>query len=334
MNIRAKNGVWRQSAAALVLCCSVLLAITAQAGPKASVPRIGFLAFDEGSCRNEPFVTGLRELGYLEGKTIVIECRHAGGRDDGIQQAADALVRSKPAIIVAFGQQLIIPAQRATKTIPIVMLASGEPVESGFATSLARPGGNLTGLTYYATELNAKRLEFLKAVVPRLRRAALLVSPQAPAGLIRAHLRDTRSAAKVLGLEIVVVEAKGEADLERAFDEIVKARAQAVLILPYSAFAKNAQEIADIAKWRELPTIHFLTRYSALGGLMAYGPDYGILHRRAAAYVDKILKGASPAELPIEQPMRFEFSINLQTARELGLKVPQTLLLRADKVIQ
>lgn len=318
----------------LALMVATVLVFAAAGTFAKDLPRIGFLAFDEQYCRNEGFAAGLRELGYAEGNNISIECRHAGGRYEALQSTADALARSKPAIIVAFGHPLAKVAQRATKEIPVVMLASGEPVESGFAASLARPGGNLTGLTYYATELNAKRLELLKAVVPGFRRVALLVSPEAPADLTATYLRDTRSAAKALGLEVVVVEAKGEADLERAFDEIAKSGAQAALILPYLAFAETAQQIADIAKWRELPTIHFLAHYSALGGLMGYGPDYELLHRRAATYVVKILKGAKPGELPIEQPTRLVFSINVATTRELGLKVPETVLARADKVIE
>lgn len=159
-------------------------------------------------------------------------------------------------------------------------------------------------------------------------------NPEADAELTTTYLRDAGAAAQTLGLEAVVVKAKGAADLERAFDEIEEAGAQAVLILPYIAFIRDAQEIADVAKWHELPSIHFLTRYSALGGLMSYGPDFGLLQRRAAVYVDKVLNGANPSELPIEQPTRFEFSVNLETARELGLAIPQSLLVRADKVIE
>jgi putative ABC transport system substrate-binding protein len=183
-------------------------------------------------------------------------------------------------------------------------------------------------------ELNAKRLEFLRSVVPRLRRVAVLVDPGSPAETTQAFLRDIRKAAAAFGLEIVAVESKGAVDLERAFDEIEKAKAQAVLMSTYIVFMRDAQELADITKWRRLPSIHAFTHYSALGGLMGYGPDFWLLQRRAAVYVDKILKGASPAELPIEQPTRFELSINLQTARELGLKMPQSLLLRADRVIE
>jgi len=334
MNIHAKHGTRRRGAAALVLCITALLIGTVQAEPKTKPPRVGVLSFDEANCRRKPFIEGLHELGYIEGRNIVIECQHAGGDYGGFQRAADALARGKPALIVAFGNPAAKAAQRATTDIPIVMLGSGEPVESGFAASLSRPGGNLTGISYYTIELNAKRLEFLRSVVPRLRRVAVLVDPGSPAETTQAFLRDIRKAAAALGLEIIAVESKGAVDLDRAFDEIEQAKAQAVLMSSYIVFMRDAQELADATKWRRLPSIHAFTHYSALGGLMGYGPDFWLLQRRAAVYVDKILKGASPAELPIEQPTRFELSINLQTARELGLKIPQTLLMRADKVIE
>ncbi|HJX17094.1 MAG TPA: ABC transporter substrate-binding protein [Acidiferrobacterales bacterium] len=334
MRETARNRRWQWGASALILCVPVLLPAGAWAEPKAEPPRIGVLSFDEPNCRRKPFLEGLLDLGYIEGRTVVIECQHAGGDYSRFQTAADLLARSKPAMIVAFGNPATKAAQRATKDIPIVMLGSGEPVESGFAASFSRPGGNLTGISYYTIELNAKRLELLKSVVPRLRRVAVLVDPGLPEENTQAFLRDIRQAATVFGLEIIAVESKGAVDLERAFDEIKKANAQAVLVLSYIAFMRDAQELADITKWRGLPSIHAFAYYPALGGLMSYGPDFWLLQRRAAVYVDKILKGAKPAELPIEQPTRFEFSINLQTARELGLKVPQALLERADRVIE
>lgn len=334
MNTGVKHATRRRGAATLALCVAVLFVGSVQAETTIGSSRVGVLAFDEANCRRKPFIEGLSELGYVEGGNIVIECRHAGGDYSGFQRAADSLVRSRPATIVAFGNPATKAAQRATRDIPIVMLGSGEPVESGFAASLARPGGNVTGISYYMFELNAKRLEYLKSVVPRLHRVAVLVDPGSPAETTQAFLRDIRKAAAAFGLEIVAVESKGAVDLERAFDEIEKAKAQAVLMSSYIAFMRDAQELADITRWRRLPSIHAFTHYSALGGLMGYGPDFWLLQRRAAVYVDKILKGASPAELPIEQPTRFELSINLQTARELGLTVPQSLLLRAEKVIE
>ncbi len=334
MKIRANNRAGRWGTAALALFFVALPASTLRAEPPASISRIGVLSFDKANCLRKPFVEGLRELGYIDGKNVVIECRHAGGRYSGFQRAADSLARSNPAVIVAFGNPATRAAQRATRDIPIVMLTSGEPVESGFATSLSRPGGNLTGISYWMFELNAKRLELLRSVVPRLRRVAVLVDPGSPAETTRAFLQDIRKAAMTFGLEIIVVESKGAVDLERAFDEIEKGDAQAVLILSQIVFMRDAQELADIAKWRGLPSIHAFTHYPTLGGLMSYGPDFWLLQRRAAIYVDKILKGASPAELPIEQPMRLELAINLETARELGLTIPRSVLLRADKLIE
>ncbi|MBI3575283.1 MAG: ABC transporter substrate-binding protein [Gammaproteobacteria bacterium] len=306
----------------------------ATARDNSKVPRIGFLVLDERHCRNEPFAAGLRELGYVEGKNIVVECHHAGGHDERLPQIAENLARRRPAVIVALNHNWAMAAQHATKDIPLVVISSGDPVASGFAASLARPGGNITGLTYFATELNAKRLEFLKTVVPGLKRVAVLKNPKSDRVLVDGYLRETRAAAQALGLELIIVEATNEPELERAFDRIVQAKAQAVYVLATLIFGEMAQKIADLAMWHNLPTMHFHKHYPAIGGLMSYGPDYDILHRRAATYVDKILKGAKPAELPIEQPARFELTINLATARELGLKVPQSLLLRADKVIE
>jgi putative ABC transport system substrate-binding protein len=264
----------------------------------------------------------------------VIECWHAGGNDERLPRVAEELARSRPAVIVAHNHIWALAAQQATKEIPLVVISSGDPILSGFAASLARPGGNITGLTYFALELNAKRLELLKIVVPGLKRVAVIKNPKTPPVLGDAYLRETRAAAQAFGIELIIVEATSEPELERAFDQIVKAKAQAVYVFASLIFGEMMQKIADLAMWHNLPTMHFHKRYPAIGGLMAYAPDYDILHRRTATYVDKILEGAKPADLPFEQPARFEFTINLATARELGLNVPQSLLLRADKVIE
>jgi putative ABC transport system substrate-binding protein len=308
--------------------------MTFAAAPPEKVPRIGFLVLDEKHCRNEHFIAGLRELGYEDGKSIVIECWHAGGNDERLPRVAEELARSRPAVIVAHNHIWALAAQQATKEIPLVVISSGDPILSGFAASLARPGGNITGLTYFALELNAKRLELLKIVVPGLKRVAVIKNPKTPPVLGDAYLRETRAAAQAFGIELIIVEATSEPELERAFDQIVKAKAQAVYVFASLIFGEMMQKIADLAMWHNLPTMHFHKRYPAIGGLMAYAPDYDILHRRTATYVDKILEGAKPADLPFEQPARFEFTINLATARELGLNVPQSLLLRADKVIE
>ncbi len=312
----------------------LLASIAVAAPPPGKMARIGFLVIDERHCRDEAFAAGLRELGYIEGKNIVIDCRHAGGRDEQLQSAAEDLARSRPAVIVALNHNWALAAQQATKDIPVVVISSGDPVASGFAASLAHPGGNITGLTYFATELNAKRLEFLKTVVPGLKRVAVLKNPKSDRALVDGYLRETRAAAQAFGIELIIVEAASEPELERAFDRIVQAKAQAVYILATLIYNEMGQKIADLALWHNLPTMHFHKHYPAIGGLMSYGPDYDILHRRAATYVDKILKGAKPADLPIEQPAQFELHINQATARELGLKIPQSLLLRADKVIE
>jgi putative ABC transport system substrate-binding protein len=314
---------------------ALVLGLTGASATFATEPtRIGLLGSDERHCADAPFRHGLRELGWIEGRDIVIECHHVGGRDEALSSVANALVRSRPAVIVALNHDWALAAQRATKEIPLVIISSGDPVASGFAASLARPGGNATGLTYYATELNAKRLELLKTVVPKLQHVAVLKYSKAPSVLVEAYLRETRAAAQTLRLELTVVEASNERELERAFDQMERARAQAVYVFSNRIFGEMAPKIADLASWHNLPTMHFHKSYPAVGGLMSYAPDYDLLHRRSATYVDKILKGAKPAELPIEQPTRFELIINLETARDLGLTIPQPILLRADRVIE
>jgi len=327
----------RKLAYALFLT-AVTLAGTLVPGADAAetkLPRIGFLAWDAASCRSEAFMTALRELDRVEGRNVVIDCHHAGGRHDGLATAAAESVRRRPDVIVAITHDYAEAARRVTRDIPIVMIVGGDPVAAGLVASLARPGGNITGVGHFSPELNAKRLELLKAVSPRIKRVAVLVfSPDKTSDLGQFNLRDTAQAAKALGLELRVVEVDDGEKLDRAFDAIVSARADAVYVLPNRLFAVQMQRIADLAAWHRLPTIHFYEKFPEVGGLMAYGVDFQAVHRRAAVYVDKILKGANPAELPIEQATRFELVINLETARNLGLKVPQALLLRADKVIR
>jgi len=282
------------------------------------VATVGLLVFAEHECGNEPLRSGLRELGYLEGGNYVIDCRHAGGRFEDLQAAADALVRARPDLIVALTQLTAAAAQRATRRIPIVFIATGDPVFSGFAASLAHPGGTMTGLTCYAGELNAKRLELLKAVAPGIRRIAVLASPRAMPSVSAVYLRDLTAAAASLDLDIRVFEPSGDA-LESAFDALLAWPADALYILPSIVFAYEAQQIADLAHWHRLPTMHWYKPFVTMGGLMAYGIDYPKLQRRAAGYVDQILKGSNPADLPIEQPMQYELVINRATATELGL---------------
>ncbi len=319
---------------AVTLVTVGLWGLAAGADAAKQVARIGLLVLAERSCGDAVFRDGLREFGYVEGKNIVIECRHSGGRDAGIGAAAADLVHAKPDVIVAFGHTPAEAAHRATRDIPVVMSASGDPVAEGLVASLARPGGNVTGVTYYATELYAKRLEFLKAMVPNLKRVALLVQSSASKGLTNSYVRACRAAAKELGLELVQIKADNHDEIERAFEVAAKEKVQALHVLGYLLYADEAQLIADLASFHRLPVMHFQSEYAASGGLMGYGPDYAVLHRRTAYYVDKILKGAKPGELPVELPSRLRLAVNLGAARDLGLKVPQSLLARADKVIE
>lgn len=316
------------------LAFATLVTHSAVAAPPGRMPHVGFLAFSEGGCRNKPFHDGLRELGYVEGKNFRFDCRHARGRYEALDSAAIKLASAKPDVIVVFGHASTQAVQRATKNIPVVMSASGEPVESGFAQSLARPGGNITGVSYFNTELNIKRLEYLKTLVPTLKRLAMLVHSGVPADLAAAYLRDSKAAGARLGFEIQVVKFGKLDDLDEAFGEAVRAGAQAMFVAPMREVAAETRRLVELSNHRRLPTIHFRKTFARNGGLMSYGTDYNVLYRRTATYVDKILNGARAAELPIEQPARFEFVINNTAAETVGIVIPPDLLLRADEVIR
>lgn len=320
----------------LLTLAMLVIGLTAQAtlAQDHKIARVGLLALDAHECGNEPLRSGLRELGYVEGGNFVIECRHGGGRSDGLTLAAGVLARTRPDVIVALTHLTAAAAQRATPKIPIVFIATSDPVLGGFAASLAHPGGNMTGFTCYAGELNAKRLELLKAVAPGIRRVAVLSSPDLAPNVNAVFIRSVTAAAGALQLEIRVCEASGSDDLERAFDGMAQWHADALYVLPTVAFAYEAQRIADLAKWHRLPTMHWYKPFAAMGGLMAYGVEYPALQRRAAVYVDKILKGANPSDLPIEQPTQYELVINRETANELGLTIPQSIALRAERIIE
>jgi len=322
----------------LIIAVSLMLSVVsapAMAARSASPPaRIGVLAFDAQYCRNGPFLAGLGDLGYVEGRQYEIVCRHAGGRYDQLSAAASELVRAQPSVIVAFTHGDTEAAHAATKTIPIVMTVSGDPVAAGLVTSMKRPGGNVTGLSYYNSELVPKRLQRLAEMAPGIKRIALLTDPRVSADLNEVYLRDSRSAAKRLGLDVLVVEVRSDSDFAPAFDEIVRSGAGAVCTLANRLVTDQAQAIADLARWNRLPVMHYHKRFPAVGGLASYGVDYKQLHRHMASFVDKILKGAKPGDLPIEQPTRFEFVVNGATARELGLKLPSAVVMRADQVIE
>jgi len=298
------------------------------------MPRISLLAFNEMGCPNQAVQDGLRELHYIDGQNIKLDCRHAHGRYADLDPIAADLVRSKPDVIVTIGHAQAQAARRATRDIPVVMLASGEPVAAGLVTSFAHPGGNVTGLSYFSTELNIKRLEYLKTMVPGLKRLGVLIDPDAPTDLNEFYVRDAGIAGKTLGFEILVFQMSAVADLDQVFERMASKKVGAVFVPPKLRHPGELERIADLAMRHRLPTMHYVKTFPEVGGLMSYGADYVVLQRRAAIYVDKILRGARPADLPVEQPTQFILAINVKTARELGLTVPQSLLARADKVIE
>jgi len=306
--------------------------LAAEAQP-AGVPRIGLLAPITCSHPNyQALREGLRALGYVEGQTIIIECREAAGRYERAAGHAAELVRLKVDVLVTDGLPAARAAKQATKTIPVVMGAVGDPVRGGVVNSLARPGANVTGLTLVTAEMNIKRLEFTKAAVPGSTRVGVLMNPDNPSTLLAT--RETEAAARSLGLTLHVVQARDLADLDRAFSDILKAQARAVVVLPDPMLFAARTRIVALAAKSQLPVVGEAREFAAAGGLMAYGPRITENFRRAAVYVDKILRGAKPGDLPVEQPTTFELVINLNTAKALGLTIPQSLLLRADEVIQ
>ncbi len=300
----------------------------------ARVPRIGRLSIASGPGPNEEaFRQGLRELGYVEGQTIVIEYRWAEGKVDRLPDLAAELVSLKVAVIVT-GPGSLPPeaAKLATTTIPIVFVGGGDPVGTGLVASLAHPGGNITGMGAMDTELSAKRLELLKEAVPKLSRVAVLWNSTDFA--MSLQFREVQVAARTLGLTLQAVAVRAPADFDRAFAAITSGHAQALLTIADALTVLHRSRIVEFAAKNRLPAMYTNTFFAVDGGLMSYGPNQPEMFRRAAAFVDKILKGAKPADLPVEQPMRFELVINLKTAKALGLTFPQSILLRTDQVIQ
>jgi putative ABC transport system substrate-binding protein len=300
------------------------------------IPRIGFLSSVspmQFAHLKDAFLHGLRELGYVEGNNIVIEWRWAEGQIEQLPKLAAELVRLKVDIIVAVTNPGIEAVKRATQTIPIVISIGSDPVGAGFVASLARPGGNITGLSAYSAELNGKRLEILKETVPTLSRVALLISPSVPGNAI--DLKETELAARSLRLRIQTLEVRGSTDLGHVFKSMTKERAEALVVFPgQPTLFSNRKQLVELAEKNRLAAMYPLADYVDAGGLMSYGVSNVDLFRRAATFVDKILKGAKPADLPVEQPMKFEFVINLKTAKQIGLTVPPNVLARADRVIR
>jgi putative ABC transport system substrate-binding protein len=319
-----------------VLIVGILLCtICAQAQQPAKVPRIGFLGATSPSAisaRLDAFRQGLRELGYVEGKNILIEYRYAEAKLDRLPALAAELVRLKVDVMVLAGPASIRPAKEATNTIPIVMANDADPVGSGVVASLARPGGNITGLSNLAPEMGGKRLELMKEIVPKLARVAVFGTSNTT-GTAQV-LNEMEFAAGVFKLHLQYLDVLSPKDIETAFREARKGRADAVLVLQGGVFNSHRKQIAALAVKSRLPAIYHAPEYVEDGGLMSYGVSVTDLYRRAATYVDKILKGAKPADLPVEQPKKFEFIINLKAAKQIGLTIPPNVLARAEKVIK
>jgi putative ABC transport system substrate-binding protein len=311
------------------------LCLPAQAQQPGKIPRIGLLSPFSPSATalwHEAFRQGLRDLGWIEGQNISIEYRYSEGRDDRLPELAADLVRLKVDIIVAAGTADSLAAKSATRTIPIVVATVGDPVAIGLVESLARPGGNITGLTNLSAEMASKRLELLKEIVPKLSRVAVLWSPLSRTSTL--SWEEIQLPARELGVQLHSLEVGSTNELDKAFEEATRVRAGALAINPGPVFVTNLKRIADLATKRRLPSLFHLRAFADAGGLMTYGTDRSDLYRRAATYVDKILKGTKPADLPVERPMKFELVINLETAKQIGLTIPQSVLYRADKVIK
>jgi len=323
----------------LAVILSLTLAPLAGEGQQAAkVPRIGYLALNPGTSPHlrEAFLQGLRDLGYVEGRNVVIEYRSAEGKPERFPALAAELVALKVDVIVTGGgTPTALAAKQATRTIPIVFASAGDPVADGLITSLARPGGNITGSSNLTPELVGKCLEQLKQAVPGVSRVAFLWHPGASGERTdKDLLKEAEVAGRALGVRLQFVEARGPADFDKAFSDMTRARAGALTVLGSAMFYSERRRLVDLAAKNRLPAVYSSREYVDAGGLMSYGSDLADMFRRAATYVDKILKGAKPGDLPVEQPTKFELIINLKTAKALGLTIPQTILLQADQVIK
>lgn len=329
-------GPGRRPILAILLCVGFLgVPILASAQQPGKIHRIGILGATSASAYTvylDAFRQGLRDLGYVEGKNVVIEARWADGRYERLPDLAGELVRSKVDLIVTHGPVGSRAAKQATSTIPVVMAVVGDAVATGLVESLSRPGGNVTGSTFFWPELIAKRLELLKDVLPGVVRVAVLSNPDNPN--FRGALKEAMdAAAQSLRLEVQQVDARGPGDFESAFAAMGKGRADALMVPEDAVFISHAGRIAELAARQRLRSIGF-AEYAESGGLLAFGVSFTELWRRAAVFADKILRGARPADLPVERPTKFELIVNLKTAKTLGLEFPQSVILRADKLIK
>jgi putative ABC transport system substrate-binding protein len=326
----------KRAAVLSILVAVVLLAVAviAEAQQPAGIPRIGILltaSASSFSARVEAFRRRLRELGYVEGKNLVIEYRYAEGKLERLPDLAAELVRLRVDVIVTTGPG-ILAAKKASATIPIVFGAASDPVGSGFVSSLARPGGNITGLSSMGPDLDGKRLELLKEAFPKVARVAFLWESGSTRGNL--PLTNMEAAAKPLGLKLLSLEVRSLDDFESAFARAKRDGAQALITFPRPLINTQQRQVLDFAAKNRLPAMYATSEFVEAGGLMSYAPSYTDLFRRAADFVDKILKGTKPADIPVEQPMKFEFIVNLNTAKQIGVTIPSSVLSRADRVIK
>ena len=322
-----------------LIAAGALLAapLVAEAQQAANVTRIGYLSHNlaASSHLRDAFLQGLRELGYVEGRNVVIEYRYAEGKPERLPALAAELVALKVDVIVTVSNTTVLAAKQATRTVPIVFTAVADPVAAGIVTSLARPGGNLTGLASLGSELVGKRLELLKQAVPVVDRVAVLWLPGALGERTEKEMRTGADvASQALGVRLQFVEARGPADFDRAFSDMIRARAGALTVLVSAMFVNERKRLVDLAAKNRLPAVYGSREFVDAGGLMSYGANQVDLYRSAATYVDKILKGAKPDDLPVEQSSKFELFINLKSANELGITIPKSMLARADEVMQ
>jgi ABC-type uncharacterized transport system substrate-binding protein len=308
--------------------------LAARAQQASKLPVIGFLGSTTPTIHGQwaaTFVQRLRELGWIEARSIAIEYRWAEGRNDRAAEIASEFVRLKVDVIVTWGTAPVVAAKQATAVIPIVFATAGDPVATGLVVSLARPGGNVTGLSNQARDLAGKRLELLREIIPDLGRLAILSNIETPIGAL--EVGEVQAAAHTLGLEVLPLEIRRAGDIAPAFESL-KGRAQALYVVSEPLIASNRVRMNTLALGARLPTLYGLREYVEAGGLMSYGPNTPDLFRRSAEIVDKILRGAKPGEIPVEQPTKFDLVINLTTAKTLGLEIPPTMLARADEVIE
>ena len=314
----------------LTLALGFLWPLSVDAQQPVKIPRIGVLA--GGAPNHHAFRQGLSERGYVEGRTITIEWRDVEGKLDRLPDVAAELVRLKVDVIVVSSNPAVIALKQATQTIPIVMANVGDPVGAGFVAGLAKPGGNITGLSNQHEETSGKRLGLLKEVNPKISHVAVLRNPSIPTHSVL--WRETQTAATALGVKALAVDFRSHDDFESAFGTMIRGRTDALVVLPDPVTNTRRKQIVELAARYRLPAMYPFSQWVEDGGLISYGPSPADLWRRSAYYVDRILKGAKPADLPVEQPTKFELIINLKTAKALGLTIPQSILIRADQVIQ